>query len=184
MISRDEALALLREHIKSDSLVKHMIGVEAAMRAYARRFGENEDEWGLTGLLHDVDYEETPEIETHAIRSAEIVSEAGFDDHVAHAVKAHNDAHGLLREDILSKTLYAVDELVGFIVAVSLVRPSRQIADVKVKSVTKKMKDKSFAAAVDRDELRKGAEELGVEFNEHVGVVLEAMKGVAADIGL
>ena len=183
-MTRDEALALLREHIKNENLVKHMFAVEAAMRAYALHFGEDAEKWGLAGLLHDIDYEECPDINEHSLRSGEMLAEAGFGEDVVHAVKAHNEAHGLPREDLLSKALYAVDELTGLIVAVSLVRPSKQIADVKVKSVTKKMKDKSFAAAVDRDELRKSAEELGVEFSEHVGIVLDAMKEIAGDLGL
>jgi len=183
-MTHDEALAIVREHIHNENLVKHMLGVEAAMRAYARRFGEDEDKWGVAGLLHDVDYEETPDMENHSLRSAEIAAEAGLAQDVVYAIRAHNDAHGLPREDRLSKTLFAVDELVGFIVAVALVRPSKKIADVKVKSVTKKMKDRSFAAAVDRDELVRGADELGVDFREHVGVVLDAMKGISDDLGL
>lgn len=183
-MTREETLCLVREHIKNENLLKHMLGVEAAMRAYARRSGEDEEKWGTAGLLHDVDYEETPEMEKHSLRSAEIATEAGLEDDVVYAIRAHNDAHGLPREDNLSKALFAVDELVGLIVAVSLVRPSKKIADVKVKSVTKKMKDRSFAAAIDRDELQKGADELGVDFREHVGVVLDAMKGIAGDLGL
>ncbi len=183
-MTREEALDLLTRHIKSDSLIKHMLGVEAAMRAYARRFGEDEEKWGIAGLLHDVDYEEAPEAAKHSLRSAEIAAEAGLDEDVVYAIKAHNDAHGLPRHDRLSKALFAVDELVGFIVAVSLVRPSKRIADVKVKSVTKKMKDRSFAASVNRDELLKGALELDIDFPEHVGTVLDAMKAAAGDLGL
>ncbi len=183
-MTREEGLALLREHIKNENLVKHMLGVEAAMRAYAQRFGEDEESWGLTGLLHDVDYEETPDLERHSLRSAEILAEAGLDDGIVNAVKVHNEAHGLARDTLLAKTLYAVDELVGFIVAVALVRPSKKVADVKVKSVTKKMKEKAFAAAVSREAMQTGAEELGLDFKEHVAVVLDAMKGIADDLGL
>jgi len=183
-MTREEAVALLDRHIRSDSLKKHMLGVEAAMRAYARRFGEDVEKWGIAGLLHDLDYEETPEMAVHSLRSGEIARDAGLGDDVVHAIKAHNDAHGLPRPDSLSKALYAVDELVGFVVAVALVRPSKKIADVKVKSVTKKMKDRSFAAAVDREELKKGARELGVDFSEHVAVVLDAMQESADALGL
>ena len=183
-MTREEALALVEECLSEENLKKHVLAVEAVMRALARRLGGDEDEWGLAGLLHDIDYEETPDLAKHSLRAAEILAEVGMDDDVVAAVRAHNDAHGLAREDALSKTLYAVDELVGFIVAVSLVRPSKKIADVEVKSVTKKMKDKSFAAAVDRDELRAGAGELGVDFSEHVGIVLEAMKAIAPHLGL
>lgn len=183
-MTRDDGLTLLKSHVKSESLIKHMLAVEAAMRGYAARFGEDENEWGLTGLLHDLDFEECPDMSRHSLKAAEILAEAGLPDKTVYAVKAHNEAHGLPREDLLSKTLHAVDELTGLIVAVALVRPSKKIADVKIKSVRKKVKDKSFAAAIARDELMAGAEELGVEFSEHVGVVLEAMKGIADDLGL
>lgn len=184
MMTREEALTLLTAHIKSESLTKHMLAVEAAMRGYAVRFGEDAEAWGMAGLLHDIDFEECPQMSRHSLEGARILAEAGLPGEVVYAVKAHNEAHGLPREDLLSKTLHAVDELTGLIVAVALVRPSKKLADVKIKSVKKKVKNKSFAAAIDRDELVAGAEELGVEFSEHVGVVLEAMKGIADDLGL
>jgi len=182
-MTRDEAMALLRSHIKAENLVNHMVAVEAAMRAYARKYGEDEDEWGLAGLLHDIDYEKHPTPEEHALKGAEWLAEAGLPADVVYAVKAHG-YHDLPREDLMSKALFAVDEMTGFIVAVALVRPSKKIADVEVKSVTKKMKDKSFAAAVDRGQMLKSAEVLGVDFPEHVGVVLNAMKDISGVIGL
>lgn len=184
MMAREEALELLRTHLKNENLIKHSIAVEAAMRAYAREFGEDEDKWGITGLLHDIDYEECPELERHSLRAAEILAEAGLPEDVVYAVKAHNEGHGLPREDKLSKALYAVDELTGLIVATALVRPSKKLADVKVKSVTKKMKDKSFAAAVDRDSIVEGAEAMGLDLYNHIYTVLEAMKLAALDMGL
>jgi len=184
MMTREEAVVLLRSHIANENLVKHMLAVEAAMRAYAAKFDEDPDKWGLAGLLHDIDYEECPDLAEHSLRGAWILSEAGFPDDVVRAVKVHNEAHGLPRDDLISKTLYAVDELTGLITAVSLVRPSKKIADVKVKSVKKKMKDKSFAAAINRDAIRAGAEELGVELDEHIATVLEAMQAVSDDLGL
>ncbi len=183
-MTRDEALVLLRSYVTSETLLKHMLAVEAAMRAYARRFGEDEERWAVTGLLHDIDYERHPTMEEHPAVGAGWLAERGLPDEIVYAVKAHGDHLGLPREDLLSKTLYAVDELTGFIVATALVRPSKKLADVEVKSVTKKMKDRSFAAAVNRDELRKSAEALGVDFNEHVSIVLDAMKAIAADLGL
>lgn len=177
-------MALLKSHIKADNLISHMTAVEAAMRAYARRFGEDEDKWALAGLLHDIDYEECPQLETHSLKAAEMLAAAGLPGDLCHAVKAHNEHHGVPREDLLSRALFAVDELTGFIVAVALVRPSRKLADVEPKSVKKKMKDKSFAAAVNREQLVTSAEELGVDFTEHVTIVLDAMKAIAGELGL
>jgi putative nucleotidyltransferase with HDIG domain len=183
-MTRDDALALLRSYVQSETLLKHMLAVEAAMRAYARRFGEDEEKWAVTGLLHDIDYELHPTMAEHPAVGAGWLADRGLPDDIVYAVKAHGEHLGLARTDLLSKTLYAVDELAGFIVAVALVRPSKKLADVEVKSITKKMKDKSFAAAIDRDQLVKSAAELDFEFSEHVGVVLEAMKGIAPELGL
>ena len=183
-MTREEALTLLRSHIRGDNLIAHMLAVEAAMRAYARRFGADEEAWGLAGLLHDIDYEECPSPEEHSLRGAEWLAQAGLPREVVDAVRAHGTHPELPREDVLTKALCAADALAGFIVAVALVRPSKKLADVEVKSVTKKMKDRAFAAACDREEMRKTAEALGVEFSEHVGVVLEAMKPIAPQIGL
>ncbi len=183
-MNREEAFALLKEYTKSESLIKHALTVEAAMRAYARKFGEDEEKWAITGLLHDFDYEKFPDMKDHALKGAEILKEKGYPEDVVHAIKAHNDFHGVPRESLLDKTLYAVDELCGFITAVTLVRPSKKLEEVKVKSVKKKLKDKSFARQVNREEIRKGAEELGVDLDEHIAFVIEALKPVAADLGL
>jgi len=183
-MTRDEAIGLLRTHIKADNLVKHMFAVEAAMKAYARKFGEDEEQWGLAGLLHDVDYEKHPDAAEHSLRGAEWLEAAGLPAEVVHAVRAHGVHPELPREDRMTRTLCAVDELTGFIVAVALVRPSKKLADVEVKSVTKKMKDKAFAAAINRGELVKTADDLGVPFNDHVAIVLDAMKGIAGELGL
>ena len=183
-MNRDEAFELLKEYTKSESLIKHALAVEAAMRAYARKFGEDEEKWGITGLLHDFDYEKYPDMKEHALKGAEILAEKGYPEDVVHAIKAHNEYHGVPRESLLDKTLFAVDELCGFITAVTLVRPSKKLEEVKVKSVKKKLKDKSFARQVNREEIRKGAEELGVDLDEHIAFVIEALKPVAQDLGL
>ncbi len=183
-MNRDEAWKLLKEYTKSESLIKHALAVEAAMRAYARKFGEDEEKWGITGLLHDFDYEKYPDMKEHALKGAEILAEKGYPEDVVHAVKAHNEYHGVPRESLLDKTLFAVDELCGFITAVTLVRPSKKLEEVKVKSVKKKLKDKSFARQVNRDEIRQGAEELGVDLDEHIAFVIEALKPVAHELGL
>lgn len=183
-MTREEAYTLLTAYTKSESLIKHALAVEAALRAYARKFGEDEEKWGITGLLHDFDYEKYPDMKVHALKGAEILQEKGWPEDVVYAIKAHNDYHGLPREHLLDKALYAVDELCGLITAVALVRPSKKLEDVKVKSVKKKMKDKSFARQVNRDEIREGAEALGVDLDEHIARVIEAMKTVAAELGL
>jgi len=181
-LDREAALALLREYTKNENLVKHALAVEAAMRAYARRFGEDEEKWGITGLLHDFDYERFPE--EHPLRGAVILEDKGYPEDVIYAIKAHADHTGFDRKSLLDKTLFAVDELTGMIVAVALVRPSKKLAEVTVQSVLKKMKDKSFVRGVNREDLRRGAEELGIPLEEHIGVVLEAMKAIAPQLGL
>ncbi|MFQ6034105.1 MAG: HDIG domain-containing metalloprotein [Candidatus Bipolaricaulia bacterium] len=181
-MDRDRALELLREYTKNENLVKHGLAVEAAMRAYARRFGEDEELWGIAGLLHDFDYEKYPE--GHPLKGAKLLEELGYPGEVVHAIKAHADFTGVPRESLLDKTLFAVDELTGLIVATALVQPGRSLGEVQVRSVRKKMKDRSFARGVSREDITKGAEELGIELDEHIGVVLEAMQGVAAELGL
>jgi putative nucleotidyltransferase with HDIG domain len=183
-VTRRDTLALLKEHTKSDSLLKHAFGVEAAMRAYARRFGGDEEKWGIVGLIHDFDYEQNPDPAHHPEVGARILEERGYPAEVVYSVRAHAEYLDLARGDAMSKTLFAVDELVGFVVAVALVRPSKSIMDVEVSSVKKKMKQKSFAAAVSREDIVRGAEELGVSLDEHIQVVIEAMRGIAADLGL
>lgn len=183
--TREDAYALLTEHTKNPNLVKHALAVEAAMRHYARHFGvDDEESWAIAGLVHDFDYEEHPSLEEHPFVGAEILKEKGYPDEIVDAVLGHADHTGVPRETLMAKTLYAVDELTGFIVAVALIRPGKNLHEVPVKSVTKKFKDKAFCRAIDRDHLYAGAEELGVPMEEHVGHVLRAMQGIAADLGL
>jgi len=184
MQTRDEAYALLTEYTKNPNLIKHALAVEAAMRAYARRFGEDEQEWGTVGLLHDFDYEKWPTAEDHPAKGGEILAERGYPEHIVRAVKSHADYMGIPRETPLEKALFAVDELTGFIVAVALVRPTKSIMDVKVSSVKKKFKDKRFAAGVNRDDIFTGAEALGVDLDEHIATVIEAMQSIAPALGL
>lgn len=183
-LDRESAWALLTEWTEKDHLLKHALAVEAAMRAYARRFGEDEELWGVTGLVHDMDYERHPTMEEHPYVGVKALEEAGYPEEVRQAVLGHAPYTGVPRETLMAKALFAVDELTGFIVAVALVRPSRSILDVKVSSVTKKFKDRSFAAPVSREDIQQGAADLGLEVADHVGVVLEAMKGIAAELGL
>ncbi len=180
-ITREEAWALVQEYGSSDNHVRHMLAVEAAMRAYARRFGEDEELWGAIGLVHDFDYDRYPD--DHPQTGGRILREKGYSDLIVNTVLSHGET-GVPRDTLMAKTLHAVDELTGFLVAVTLVRPSKDIRDVKIKSVRKKWKDKAFAAAVNRAEIAAAAESLGVDLWEHVGVVLDAMKGVADVIGL
>jgi putative nucleotidyltransferase with HDIG domain len=182
--TRDDALAVVREFTTSDSLIKHMLGVEAAMRAYARRFGEDEQLWAIVGLLHDFDYEIHPSLENHPADGAPILRERGYPEEIIYAVLSHADHLALPRNGLLEKTLFAVDELVGLITATTYVRPSRSILDVDVAAVKKKMKDKAFARAVSREDIVRGAEELGVSLDEHIGVVLRAMQIDADGLGL
>ena len=180
-ITRDEAWALIQEYGSSENHIRHMLAVEAAMRAYARRFGENEDFWGAIGLVHDFEYDRFPA--DHPQSGGRILREKGYADEIVDTVLSHGHT-GVPRNTLIRKALHAVDELTGFLVAVTLVRPSKDIREVKIKSVRKKWKDKAFAAAVDRQEIAQAAEGLGVELWEHIGVVLEAMQGVAGEIGL
>jgi putative nucleotidyltransferase with HDIG domain len=183
-VTRDDAWRLFCEWTQSDSLRKHVLGVEAAMIAYAREYGEDEELWAATGILHDLDYERYPDLETgHPRMALKYFEEQGYPRELIDAVAGHADFMGVPRETRLAKTLYAVDELSGFIAACALVRPTG-IHGLTPKSVKKKMKQPSFAAAVDRDEMRRGAEELGVDFDEHVAKVVAAMEGRADELGL
>jgi putative nucleotidyltransferase with HDIG domain len=182
--SRDEAFQLLCDHTRNPNLIKHMLAVEAAMRAYARRFGQNEDLWGITGLLHDFDYEKHPTPEEHPMFGVRILEEKGYPEEMIHAIKAHATYLGVPRESLLDKALFAVDELTGFIVAVTLMQPSRKLADLKVSSVRKKLKQKGFARTVSREDIQTGVEELGIPREEHIAFVIEAMAGIADDLGL
>ena len=185
-ISREEqdAMALLREYTQNENLIKHALSVEAAMRFYASRFGEDEMLWGTVGLLHDFDYERYPSLDDHPFKGAEILRERGYDKSFIRAILSHADHTDVPRETRLEKTLFAVDELCGFITAVALVRPSRSLQDVTVKSVKKKMKDKAFARAVKRDDIRGGAESLELPLDDHIENVIAAMRSVAVQLGL
>ncbi len=184
VLTREAAWALLNEYMTNGNLIKHELAVEAAMRAYARRFGEDEELWGIVGLLHDFDYERYPDMAQHSLMGAQILAERGYPDEVVHAVKAHNPAHGEPRTTLLDRTLFAVDELTGLIVAVALVRPTKSVLDVDVQAVRKKWHDGAFARGVDRAEIEAGAADLGVGLDEHIRIVLEAMQGIAAELGL
>lgn len=184
MKTRDEAVALLYEYTKSDSLRKHGLGVEAAMRAYARKYGEDEEVWGIVGLLHDFDYEIHPTADKHPMEGSKILKERGYPEEVIYAIQCHADYLGLERKTNMDKAIFACDELAGLVTAVALVRPSKSVMDVKVKSVKKKMKDKSFARGVLREDIINGTAQLGVDIDEHIATVIEAMQGVASDLGL
>jgi putative nucleotidyltransferase with HDIG domain len=187
-MDRGQAWALVETYTESDSLRRHMLAVEAAMRAYAPRFGGDPDLWGTVGLVHDFDYERYPNMgdeDGHPLKGASILREQGVPDQIIRAVLAHaEEITGMKPESDMEKTLIAVDELTGFITAVTLVRPSKSISDVKVSSVKKKWKDKAFAAAVDRSAIEEAAQALGVPLDEHIGVVLEAMRANAEQLGL
>jgi putative nucleotidyltransferase with HDIG domain len=181
-MNREDAWNLMSEWTESDSLRKHMLAVEAAMRAYARRFGEDEEKWGITGLLHDMDYEKHPTPAEHPMVGVRELERRGYPDDVLHAIKGHADYLDVPRDNLMSKTLYAVDELSGFIVAVALMRPEG-LENMKAKSVRKKMKQSSFAAAVNREDIVRGAEELGVDLNEHIEFVAGALRERAGALG-
>jgi len=181
-MDRDFALAILHEFTASDSLRKHALAVEAAMRSYARKYNEDEELWGSVGLIHDFDYEKYPE--NHPARGCEILAERGIPEYIRHVVLGHASFTGIPRDTLMAKVLYAVDELCGFIIAVTLVRPNKSLGEVSVKSVKKKMKDKRFAAKVNRDEIREGAEELGIVFEDHVEFVISALIPVARELDL
>jgi putative nucleotidyltransferase with HDIG domain len=187
--SRDEALALQHEFTQSDSLRKHMLAVEAAMRAYAAKFGEDPERWGLTGLMHDFDYEKFPNpdhsaTEGHPAHGVRILRERGWPEDILQAILGHGTYTGVARETRMAKTLFAVDELTGLITATALVRPSRSVHEVDARSVRKKMKDKGFARGVNRDDVINGAQDLGVELDEHIQFVVDAMRASADALGL
>ena len=187
--TRAEALQIVHEHTKSESLRKHMLAVEAAMRAYARKFGEDEERWGLAGLLHDFDYERWPNAdrsptEEHPSQGVKILREGGYPEDVLEAILGHADYTGTPRTTLMAKTLFAVDELTGLITATALVKPSRSVHDVDAAGVRKKMKDKAFARGVNRDDVLRGAEDLGVPLDEHIAFVIEALRPIAPQLGL
>jgi len=187
--SREEALALVHEYTASDSLRKHMLAVEAAMRAYAERFGEDPERWGLTGLIHDFDYERFPNeahspTEEHPAEGVRILRERGWPEDILEAILGHGNYTGVPRVSRLAKTLFAVDELTGLVTATALVRPSRSVHEVDARSVRKKMKDKAFARGVNRDDVVAGAADLGVDLDGHIDFVIGAMRGAADSLGL
>jgi len=183
-LSRDVAWALLTEWTKSESLRKHALAVEAAVRGYARKFGANEDEWGIVGLLHDFDYERYPTLDNHPFRGCEELQRRGYPDWVMRAILSHAHYSGVPRESPLEKSLFACDEMAGFVTAASLVRPSKSVLDLEASSVIKRMKDKAFAKGVSRDDLRQGAEELGLPLDEHVTNVITFLRERADLLGL
>ncbi|MBN1311921.1 MAG: HDIG domain-containing protein [Anaerolineae bacterium] len=184
-MNREDALGIVREFIKNENLIKHMLAVEAAMRAYARKYGEDEDDWGVIGLLHDFDWEIHPNLDEHPAKGAPILRERGVDEEDIRTILSHADHTGVSRATLRDKALFAVDELTGLITAVTLVRPSKSIHDVKPKSIKKKWKDRAFAAGANREEIEQGCRELGVDlWTEHVPLVLEAMRSAAAELGL
>jgi putative nucleotidyltransferase with HDIG domain len=183
-VSREDAWALVTEWVRADSLRKHLLGVEAAMRAYARKWGEDEELYAVTGLVHDLDYERYPDLETgHPRYALKELGDRGYPQEVLDAVAGHADFMGVPRETLLAKTLYAVDELSGFVAACALVRPTG-IEGMKPKSVKKKLKQPSFAAAVSREEVQRGIDELGVDQDEHIALVIEALSDRADELGL
>ena len=184
MIDREQALGIVREHVKSENLVKHMLAVEAAVRWYARKLGEDEERWGITALLHDFDWEIHPDLHTHPMEGAPILRERGVDEEMIEDILSHADRTGVPRDTPLRKALAACDEITGLITATALVRPSKSIHDVKVSSIRKKWKNLNFAAGANREEMDESIEAFGVEKWEHVGNVLEAMQGIAEDLGL
>jgi putative nucleotidyltransferase with HDIG domain len=183
-MNRDAAWALLTEYTQSDSLRKHALAVEAAVRGYARQFGEDEDGWGIVALLHDFDYERWPSLEDHPFRGVEILREKGYPEWVTRAILSHADYSGVPRETMLEKTLFACDEMAGFVTAASLVRPSKSVLDLEPASVVKRMKDKAFARGVKREDLRAGAELLGMPLETHIGNVITFMRAQADPLGL
>ncbi len=184
MIERDGAWAVVTEFTKSDSLRKHALAVEASMRAYAVRYGEDQERWGMAGMLHDFDYEMHPTAPRHPLKGAEILLSRGVPEPVVYAVLAHADYSGYPRVSRLDRALYACDELSGFVTACALVRPGRAIAGLETASVKKKLKDKAFARTVNRDDVYRGALELDVDLDEHIGFVIQALSAVAPRIGL
>jgi putative nucleotidyltransferase with HDIG domain len=183
-MTRDQAYALMCEWTQSESLRKHMLAVEAAMRFYARKFGEDEEKWAIVGILHDMDYEKHPSKEEHPYQTVKLLREMSEPEEISRAILAHADYSGVRPETPMEKTILAIDELCGFITAVALVRPNKSVLDVEVSSVKKKMKDKAFARQVSRDDITHGAELLGLALDEHIANVLAAMKGAAKELGL
>ena len=182
--TRDQALALVHEWISNPNLRKHCYAVEAAMRAYARKFGEDEDRWGITGLIHDFDWERHPDLERHPMKGVEVLRAAGWPEDVCRAVLGHAAHSGVPRDTEMAKALYACDEVSGFLVACALVTPSKSLTEVEVASVRKKMKRADFARNVNREDIVNGAAEMGVDLDQHIAFCLEAMRGIRTELGL
>jgi len=184
-MTRDQALQIVKEFVNNENLIRHMLAVEAAMAAYAKKYGENEEKWRVVGLLHDFDWEIHPTLEGHPQKGSEILRKRGVDEEIIRAILSHAPHTGVTRDSNLEKAIFAVDELTGLITTTALVRPSKKIADVEVSSIKKKWKDKGFAAGVNRAEVEQGARELGVDlWTEHIPLVLKAMQEIAPDLGL
>jgi len=184
MIDRSAAWGLLTEFTQSESLRKHALAVEACMRAYARKLGADENLWSVVGLIHDFDYEKYPSLEDHPYRGNEILKERGYSDEIRKAIMSHAEYTGVPRDTPMEKALFACDELAGFITASTLVKPSKSLDELDAKSVRKKMKDKAFARSVNRNDIIQGASELGVDLDEHITFCIDAMKGIAKELGL
>ena len=184
MKNRDDAWSLLARFTESESLRKHALAVEACMRAYAKKLGSDEGLWGMTGLLHDFDYEKYPSLEDHPYKGNEILKEEGYSDEIRRAIMSHAEYTGVTRDTPMEKALFACDELAGFITACALVKPGKSLAEVEPDSVRRKMKDKAFARSVNRNDITTGAAELGVELEEHIRFCIEAMKQIAGELGL
>jgi len=183
-MNREDAWCLLTEFTQSESLRKHALAVEACVRAYAVKFGEDEETWAIVGLIHDFDYEKYPSAEDHPFRGSEILAERGVNEQIRRAILSHANYSGVPRESKLEKTLFACDELAGFITATALVKPSKSLAEVDAKSIRKRMKDKAFARSVSRDDIVNGAADLCVDLDEHIAFCVEAMKTIADRLGL
>ncbi len=183
-MTRSDAWGLLTEFTQSESLRKHALAVEACMRAYARKFGCDEERWGVVGLIHDFDYEKYPSLDDHPYKGNAILEERGVDEEVRRAILSHADYTGVTRDSALEKSLFACDELAGFITATALVKPNKSLAEVDAKSVRKRMKDKAFARSVSREDIINGAAGLGVDLDEHIAFCIEAMKSIAGELGL
>jgi len=184
LLSRDRAWALVTGHVQSESLRKHLLGVEAAVRGYARTAGADEEAWGFVALVHDFDYEKYPDRADHPFRGVEILQSLGYPEWVTRAILSHADYSGVTRESPLEKTLFACDEMSGFITAAALVRPSKSIMDLEAASVIKRMKDKAFARAVPREDLKKGADEIGLPLDQHITNVIGFLRTEADALGL
>ena len=183
-MSRADAWCLLTEFTQSESLRKHALAVEACMRAYARKFGGDEEQWGTVGLIHDFDYEKYPSAEEHPYKGNEILKERGYSEEVRRAIMSHAEYTGVTRESPMEKALFACDELAGFITATALIKPNKSLAEVDAKSVRKRMKDKAFTRSVSREDIVNGAAALGVDLDEHITFCIEAMNSVAGELGL